>query len=67
LFERSALKIPPTKGRPLWDAWARYEYMYGDVSAVHKLEARFAEAFPNGMFLLSSSLFGEKNLDTVLA
>ncbi|EIW69695.1 hypothetical protein M231_06303 [Tremella mesenterica] len=47
LFERSALKIPAEKARPLWDAWARYEYMYADLAAVQKLEARFAEVFPN--------------------
>jgi cleavage stimulation factor subunit 3 len=48
LFERSALKIPADKARPLWDAWAKYEYMYGDLGAVQKLETRFAEVFPNG-------------------
>lgn len=42
------MKIPAEKARPLWDAWARYEYMFGDLSGVHKLEARFAEVFPNG-------------------
>ncbi|WWC61133.1 uncharacterized protein I303_103712 [Kwoniella dejecticola CBS 10117] len=47
LFERSALKIPATSSRALWDIWARYEYLYGDLSAVHKLETRFAEVFPN--------------------
>lgn len=47
LFERSALNIPAEKARPLWDTWAKYEYMYGDLSAVHKLETRFAEVFPN--------------------
>ncbi|WWC90032.1 uncharacterized protein L201_004962 [Kwoniella dendrophila CBS 6074] len=47
LFERSAIKIPVTASRPLWDIWARYEYLYGDLSAVHKLETRFAEVFPN--------------------
>ena len=51
LFERSALKIPANKARPLWDAWARYEYMYADLAAVLKLEARFAETFPNGSLL----------------
>jgi len=49
LFEKSALSIPSEKSRPLWDAWARYEYMYGDLAAVNKLEARFKEVFPNGM------------------
>ncbi|KAK8869830.1 hypothetical protein IAR55_000398 [Kwoniella newhampshirensis] len=47
LFERSAVKIAPEKSRPLWDTWARYEYTYGDLAAVHKLEARFVEVFPN--------------------
>ncbi|WVO21992.1 mRNA 3'-end-processing protein RNA14 [Cryptococcus decagattii] len=46
LFERSAVRITGDKARPLWDAWARYEYTYGDLSAVHKLEARFSEVFP---------------------
>ncbi|OWZ63165.1 mRNA 3'-end-processing protein RNA14 [Cryptococcus neoformans] len=46
LFERSAVRIMGNKARPLWDAWARYEYTYGDLSAVHKLEARFSEVFP---------------------
>ncbi|WVQ78099.1 hypothetical protein IAT38_000180 [Cryptococcus sp. DSM 104549] len=47
LFERSALKIPAEKSRPLWDAWARYEYTYGDLAAVQKFETRLAEVFPN--------------------
>ncbi|ORX39874.1 hypothetical protein BD324DRAFT_667355 [Kockovaella imperatae] len=47
LFERSASKIPAAKARPLWDTWARYEYLYGDLAGVHKLESRFAEVFPN--------------------
>jgi cleavage stimulation factor subunit 3 len=46
LFERSVLKIPADKARPLWDTWAQFEYTYGDLTAVRKLEARFAEAFP---------------------
>lgn len=46
LFERSAVRVTGDKARPLWDAWARYEYTYGDLSAVHKLEARFSEVFP---------------------
>lgn len=52
LFEKSALNIPAEKARPLWDAWARYEYMYGDLATVTKLEARFAETFPNGELTL---------------
>ena len=58
LFERSALKIPADKARPLWDTWAKYEYMYGDLSAVHKLETRFAEVFPNGMSFLHTNELG---------
>lgn len=50
LFERSTVKIPAEKARPLWDTWARYEYMYGDLAGVQKLESRFAEVFPNGEF-----------------
>lgn len=54
LFERSAGKVGE-KGRPLWDAWARYEYMFGDLAGVQKLEARFAEVFPNGRLDFRSS------------
>jgi hypothetical protein len=57
LFERSALNIPAEKARPLWDAWARYEYMYGDLAAVTKLEARFAEVFPRGKSIFLVFLF----------
>lgn len=46
LFERSALKIPADKCRNLWETWARFENMHGDLTAVRKLEARWAEAFP---------------------
>lgn len=46
LFERSALKIPAADARPLWETWARFEYMHGDLAAVRKLETRWAEAFP---------------------
>ncbi|KAI9638306.1 putative cleavage stimulation factor, 77kDa subunit [Dioszegia hungarica] len=46
LFERSTLKIPADKAKPLWEAWAKYEYMYGDLGAVQKLESRFSETFP---------------------
>lgn len=46
LFERSALKIPADSARPLWDMWSKFEYMYGDLTAVHKLETRWAETFP---------------------
>lgn len=46
LFERSALKIPADKSRNLWETWARFENMHGDLSAVRKLEQRWAEAFP---------------------
>jgi Tfp pilus assembly protein PilF len=60
LFERSALNISPEKARPLWDAWARYEYMYGDLAAVNKLEARFKEVFPNGMCNSSSLILAVK-------
>jgi cleavage stimulation factor subunit 3 len=66
LFERSALNIPAEKARPLWDAWARYEYMYGDLAAVNKLEARFAEVFPNGMASCSLAQVVDEADDQIL-
>lgn len=47
LFERLVAKFPTSKARPVWDAWARHEYMYGDLAAVQKLETRFTEVYPN--------------------
>ncbi|KAL7423926.1 mRNA 3'-end-processing protein rna14 [Cryptotrichosporon argae] len=47
LFERTAARVPAERARALWDTWARYEYTFGDLAAVRKLEARWAEAFPN--------------------
>lgn len=47
LFERLVSKFPASKARPVWDAWARHEYMYGDLAACQKLETRFTEVYPN--------------------
>ncbi len=50
LFERAIVnpKFTPDVARPLWEAWARYEYQYGNLEAAIKLEKRMAEAYPNG-------------------
>ncbi|KLO08580.1 Suf-domain-containing protein [Schizopora paradoxa] len=49
LFERAIVnpKFTPDLARPLWEAWARYEYQYGNLEAAIKLEKRMAEAYPN--------------------
>lgn len=48
LFERLvANKFPADKARPIWDAWLRHEYMFGDLTSGQKLEARLAEVYPN--------------------
>lgn len=48
LFERSIAKVPADKARPLWEKWADHEYLFGDLAAIQKLDARMAEAFPEG-------------------
>ena len=50
MFERAIAntKFTPDIARPLWEAWARYEYQYGNLEAAIKLEKRMAEAYPNG-------------------
>ncbi|WVQ71644.1 hypothetical protein IAR50_001184 [Cryptococcus sp. DSM 104548] len=47
LFGRSITKIPADKARSLYDTWAQYEYMYGDLPAVKKLEESLREVYPN--------------------
>lgn len=48
LFERLVLRFPAEKARPIWDAWSRYEYLYGDIESAQKLDSRLKEAYPNG-------------------
>ncbi|KAJ8697549.1 mRNA 3'-end-processing protein rna14 [Pleurotus ostreatus] len=47
LFERVIGNLPADRARPLWERWARYEYQYGELEAVQKLEKRIAEVYPN--------------------
>lgn len=50
LFEKTISKIPLEAARPLWHRWAAYEYIYGDSTASHKLDARISENFPDCQF-----------------
>lgn len=43
-------KFSPDRARPLWERWSRYEYQYGDLEAVQKLERRIADVYPNGTY-----------------
>lgn len=51
LFERSVTKFEPDESRGLWERWARYEYLFGDLASAQRLDARFVEAFPKGASL----------------
>ena len=46
VFERTISKVTADEARPLWDRWARYEAQFGDLAAIHKLDARISEAYP---------------------
>ncbi|EEB89816.1 hypothetical protein MPER_12049, partial [Moniliophthora perniciosa FA553] len=48
LFERVIGTFSPEDARPLWERWVRYDYQYGDLEAVHKIEKRMADIYPNG-------------------
>ncbi|KAF9487681.1 Suf-domain-containing protein [Pleurotus eryngii] len=48
LFERVISNLSADRARPLWERWASYEYQYGELEAVQKLEKRIAEVYPNG-------------------
>ncbi|KAH7919879.1 Suf-domain-containing protein [Leucogyrophana mollusca] len=47
LFERAVTTFSFECARPLWERWARYEYQYGDLAAVQKLEQRMAGVCPS--------------------
>ncbi|CED85090.1 mRNA cleavage and polyadenylation factor I complex, subunit RNA14 [Phaffia rhodozyma] len=46
LFEKSATKFTAEIVRPLWERWAKYEYLFGDLASAQRLDARFLEMFP---------------------
>lgn len=48
VFERTISKIPAEKAKPLWRRWADHEYLFGDLAAIQKLDARLAETYPDG-------------------
>ena len=48
LIERVGQKFSADKARPLWAHWAKYRYQYGDLAAIHALDQRIAEIYPNG-------------------
>jgi cleavage stimulation factor subunit 3 len=52
LFERLVLKFPADKARPIWDAWSKHEYLYGDLAASQTLEARLKEIYQNGEYVV---------------
>jgi hypothetical protein len=55
LFEKSVAKFAPDVARPLWERWARYEYLFGDLASAHRLDARFVETFAKGMLIFPFS------------
>lgn len=48
LFEKTVTKFSPELARPLWERWARYEYLFGELASAQRLDARFLETFPKG-------------------
>ncbi|CAD6968198.1 unnamed protein product [Tilletia controversa] len=47
LLERVIPTFPPERARPIWDKWAEYEYAFGDLESIHKMETRLAETYPD--------------------
>ncbi|KAH8921847.1 Suf-domain-containing protein [Atractiella rhizophila] len=46
-FEKTVAKITdPEKSKPIWERWAEYEYQFGDLNAIQKLDERWSEMFP---------------------
>jgi hypothetical protein len=38
----------------LWDRWSKYEYLFSDLDAVHKLEKRIMTEFKDGLLIYRS-------------
>ncbi|KAE8226512.1 hypothetical protein CF319_g912 [Tilletia indica] len=47
LLERVIPTFPPERARPIWDKWAEYEYAFGDLESIQKMETRLAETYPD--------------------
>jgi len=47
LLERIIGGFSPARARPIWDRWAEYEYAFGDLESIHKMESRLAETYPD--------------------
>ncbi|KAK0536636.1 mRNA 3'-end-processing protein rna14 [Tilletia horrida] len=47
LLERVIPTFPPERARPIWDRWAEYEYAFGDLESIQKMESRLAETYPD--------------------
>ena len=60
VFERAIAKISPESAKPLWTRWAEYEYLFGDLSAIQRLDARLAEVYPGGASWFLSTLRVQK-------
>ncbi|KAH8101055.1 hypothetical protein DFH11DRAFT_1717691 [Phellopilus nigrolimitatus] len=54
LLENAAETFDPDKAHALWERCACYEYQYGNLEAVIKLQKRMAEAFPKASGSLKS-------------
>ena len=54
LFERVITTLPSDKARPVWERWGEYEYNYGDLASITRLESRLVEAYPDDLEKLAA-------------
>jgi len=47
VLERTVSSMPLDKAKTVWMRWAEYEYSFGDTSAMTRLDARLADAYPD--------------------
>ncbi|WFC95429.1 mRNA 3'-end-processing protein rna14 [Malassezia brasiliensis] len=47
VFERTVSSLPPERARSIFARWAEYEYCYGDMSAISRLETRMQDLYPD--------------------
>jgi len=46
-FETALTQLPPEQTRSIWSMYLEFEYMYGDLATIMKIEKRKSEAFPS--------------------
>ena len=51
LFERAITQIQPEKAREIWNMYLTFEFNYGDLATIEKIETRRAAIYPEILYV----------------